>query len=42
MPKENYPGDYDRYLFHQGRHYESYNFLGSHIVEEDGKKGVRF
>ena len=42
MPKNNYPGDYDRYLFHQGRHYESYNFLGSHITEEKGKKGVRF
>lgn len=42
MPKSNYPGDYDRYLFHQGRHYESYDFLGSHITEENGKKGVRF
>jgi 1,4-alpha-glucan branching enzyme len=42
MPKNNYPGDYDRYLFHQGRHYESYDFLGSHITEEKGKKGVRF
>jgi len=42
MNKENYPGDYDRYLFHQGRHYESYDFLGAHVVEEDGKKGVRF
>ncbi|RCW56261.1 1,4-alpha-glucan branching protein GlgB [Halanaerobium sp. ST460_2HS_T2] len=42
MPKNNYPGDYDRYLFHQGRHYESYNFLGSHITNENGKKGVRF
>lgn len=43
MPKNNnYPGDYDRYLFHQGRHYESYEFLGSHITEENGTKGVRF
>jgi 1,4-alpha-glucan branching enzyme len=42
MPKNNYPGDYDRYLFHQGRHYESYQFLGAHVVEENGKKGVRF
>ena len=42
MPKNNYPDDYDRYLFHQGRHYESFNFLGAHITEENGKKGVRF
>jgi 1,4-alpha-glucan branching enzyme len=42
MPNKNYPGDYDRYLFHQGRHYESYNFLGAHLTQEKGKKGVRF
>jgi 1,4-alpha-glucan branching enzyme len=42
MSKNNFPGDYDRYLFHQGRHYESYNFLGAHITEENGTKGVRF
>lgn len=42
MTKDNYPGDYDRYLFHQGRHYESYEFLGAHLTEEDGVKGVRF
>ncbi|MFW6267117.1 MAG: 1,4-alpha-glucan branching protein GlgB [Halanaerobium sp.] len=42
MPKKNYPGNYDRYLFHQGRHYESYDFLGAHITEEKGEKGVRF
>ena len=41
MPNKNYPGDYDRYLFHQGRHYESYNFLGAHLTQEKGKKGVR-
>lgn len=42
MSKRNYPGDYDRYLFHQGRHYESYDFLGAHIAKEKGKMGVRF
>jgi len=42
MQKNNFPGDYDRYLFHQGRHYESYDFLGAHTTEENGKKGVRF
>lgn len=42
MNSEKYPGDYDRYLFHQGRHYESYRFLGAHPVKENGKHGVRF
>ncbi|MGM0601964.1 MAG: 1,4-alpha-glucan branching protein GlgB [Bacillota bacterium] len=42
MNSEKYPGDYDRYLFHQGRHYESYKFLGAHSVRENGKSGVRF
>jgi 1,4-alpha-glucan branching enzyme len=42
MTNKNYPGDYDRYLFHQGRHYESYNFLGAHLTEENGETGVRF
>lgn len=37
-----YPSDYDRYLFHQGRHYESYNFLGSHLAKIDGQTGIRF
>ncbi|SFL30601.1 1,4-alpha-glucan branching protein GlgB [Halanaerobium salsuginis] len=37
-----YPSDYDRYLFHQGRHYESYNFLGSHLAQIDGQTGIRF
>ncbi len=33
---------YDRYLFHQGTHYESYTFLGGHLVEQDGVEGARF
>lgn len=32
----------DRYLFHQGTHYESYAMLGAHLVEENGQAGVRF
>lgn len=34
--------EYDRYLFHQGTHYESYAMLGAHLVEENGQAGVRF
>lgn len=30
------------YLFHQGKNYESYNILGSHIKTEKRKKGVQF
>lgn len=28
--------DLDKFLFHQGTHYESYRFLGSHYNKEDG------
>ncbi|HHT72189.1 MAG TPA: 1,4-alpha-glucan branching protein GlgB [Firmicutes bacterium] len=34
--------EYDRYLFHQGTHYQSYAMLGAHLVEENGEAGVRF
>ncbi len=34
--------DFDLYLFHQGTNYRSYEMLGAHFVEQDGKKGVRF
>lgn len=36
------PGDYDLYLFHEGSHFFSYQFLGAHMVHEDGVEGVRF
>lgn len=29
-------------LFHEGKHYESYGFMGAHCVSEKRKKGVRF
>lgn len=29
-------------LFHEGKHYESYGFMGAHCVSERRKKGVRF
>ena len=34
--------DFDLYLHGEGTHYESYNTLGSHIVESLGVQGVRF
>lgn len=36
------PSSYDIYLFHEGNLHQSYNMLGAHLVEEDGRKGVRF
>src|SRR6056297_2229974 len=36
------PTDFDRYLFHNGKHYQSYNILGAHLCQKDGKKGARF
>jgi 1,4-alpha-glucan branching enzyme len=32
----------DVYLFHEGTHYNAYRFMGAHITEENGEKGVRF
>lgn len=29
-------------LFHEGKHYEAYGFMGAHYVSEKRKKGVRF
>lgn len=37
-----YPTEYNRYLFHKGEHYQSYNFLGSHLCKEEGRIGFRF
>ncbi len=34
--------DFDRYLFHQGTHYRAFQFMGAHIREEEGRRGVRF
>jgi len=33
---------YDRYLFHQGTLYRSYQTFGAHLVTEQGVAGVRF
>lgn len=34
--------DIDIDLFHKGRNYSSYKFMGAHIVSEKRKRGVRF
>ena len=39
---ENYPNEYNRYLFHKGENYHSYKFLGNHLIQKKDKKGVRF
>lgn len=35
-------GEMDAYLFHEGTYYKSYEFLGAHPVEIDGRDYVRF
>lgn len=34
--------NFNTYLFHQGRNYEAYEILGSHIKTEGNKQGVQF
>lgn len=34
--------NFNTYLFHQGKNYEAYNIMGSHIKTEKRKKGVQF
>lgn len=36
------PSEVDIYLFHEGCHYRSYQFLGSHLVQQDGVEGAHF
>ena len=36
------PSSFDLYLYHQGTNYKSYNFLGTHLIEHNGIKGVSF
>lgn len=41
--KKNPPlTDYDIYLFHEGKHYECYKFMGAHYKKEGRRNGVRF
>src|SRR6056297_2286994 len=37
-----FPTEFDRYLFHEGRHWQSYNILGAHLCGKDGEKGTHF
>ncbi|MFW6381253.1 MAG: 1,4-alpha-glucan branching protein GlgB, partial [Bacillota bacterium] len=39
---EYYPTDDDRYLFHKGSHYRSYEVMGCHPCREQGRHGARF
>ena len=34
--------EFNTYLFHEGKNYYSYGFMGAHVVVEKKKKGVRF
>lgn len=34
--------EYDRYLFHEGSHYYSYEMMGAHPITKDDVQGVRF
>ena len=34
--------DLPLYLFHQGTNYNAYDFLGAHLTNQNGKKGVVF
>ena len=34
--------EYNAYLFHEGKNYNTYDILGSHMVIENNKHGVRF
>ncbi|WP_333594055.1 1,4-alpha-glucan branching enzyme, partial [Anaerospora hongkongensis] len=38
----NEASDFDLYLFHEGRHFHSYRFMGSHIRSIENKQGVQF
>ena len=34
--------DEDILLFHEGKNYKAYKFMGAHVTSENRKKGVRF
>ena len=34
--------EFDNYLFHEGKNYNSYRFMGSHNIVENRKRGIRF
>lgn len=34
--------EFNHYLFNTGDHFRSYEFMGAHVMEHEGKKGVQF
>ena len=36
------PTNYDQYLFHSGKHYQAYEFMGAHPGEFNGDSGTKF
>ncbi|MTI69019.1 MAG: 1,4-alpha-glucan branching protein GlgB [Firmicutes bacterium] len=42
MVDYNFPNTFDIHLFHEGTSYESYKFLGAHLMNKKGVKGVNF
>lgn len=36
------PTNYDQYLFHSGKHYQAYEFMGAHPGEYNGESGTKF
>lgn len=41
-PKKVLNTEFNHYLFNTGDHIRSYEFMGAHVIEFEGKKGVQF
>lgn len=41
-PKKVLNTEFNHYLFNTGEHIRSYEFMGAHVIEFEGKKGVQF
>lgn len=37
-----FPGEINSYLFHEGSHIRAYQIFGAHVMQQDGREGVRF
>ncbi|MEG6522901.1 1,4-alpha-glucan branching protein GlgB [Desulfotomaculum sp. 1211_IL3151] len=37
-----FPGEINLYLFHEGSHTRAYEIFGAHVMQQDGREGVRF
>ena len=40
--EEEHISELDKYLFHEGKNYYSYKFMGAHYCSKNGELGVRF